>query len=256
MGDPNHLLYKGPGASNTVSEVLARIRVVNFSSGDPARGGIAVNVSTNVPSHLTDWTGINLNIRNNSEGTPASTIHYKLLDDLRGWGPQTTFGWTNEVWNWMRLRVQSKMDGTNTVFAKVWAADTVTPEPADWQVKWADSALPTPEHGGFPGITGCSAGGVGQFEVSYILIKSANLPSIKVNFAPTAPVALNTPVFTDITGTTNHTSVSVNWFGGGKLQSSAGLDGTWLDITNTLPPLVVPLTGTKAVPENFYRIKK
>ena len=254
-GDPNHLLYMGAGASNMVSEVLARIRVVNFSSGDPARGGIAVNVSSNTTSKPNQWIGMNLNIRNNSEGTPASTVHFKILDDLRGWGPQTTFGWTNNVWYWMRLRQESKMDGTNSVFAKVWAANTITPEPADWQIKWADASLPAPQHGGFPGITGCSAGGVGQFEVSYILIKSASLPSIKVDFTPTAPAKLNVPVFTGVTGSSDGKSVSVNWFGGGTLQSNAALSGSWLDITNTLPPLVVPLTGA-AGQQNFYRIKK
>ena len=255
-GDPNHILYMGPGASNTVNEVLARVRVVNFSSGDPARGGVAVNVSTNVPSHLADWTGMNLNIRNTSEGTPASTVHFKLLDDLRGWGPQTTFAWTNNVWYWMRLKQQAKMDGTNSVFAKVWAADGTTAEPADWQVKWADSALPTPQHGGWAGITGCSGGGVGQLEVDYVLIKSAGLPSIKVNFAPTAPAA-TVPFFTGVVATTNSTSVSVNWFGGGKLQTAPAVTGAWLDVTNTLPPLVVPLTGAKAAgPQNFYRLKQ
>jgi hypothetical protein len=146
------------------------------------------------------------------------------------------------------------MDGTNTVFAKIWAADTVTAEPSDWQIKWADASLPSPQHGGWPGITGCSGGGVGQFEVSYVLIKSANLPSIKVNFTPTAPAALNPPVFTDITSNTNKTTVSITWFGGGKLQSSPALvTGTWLDITNTLPPLVVT---NAASPQMFYRVKK
>jgi len=236
--------------------VLARVRVVNFSSGDPARGGVAVNVSTNVPSHLADWTGMNLNIRNTSEGTPASTVHFKLLDDLRGWGPQTTFAWTNNVWYWMRLKQQAKMDGTNSVFAKVWAADGTTAEPADWQVKWADSALPTPQHGGWAGITGCSGGGVGQLEVDYVLIKSAGLPSIKVDFASAAPGPI-APMFTGIVAATNNTSVTINWFGGGKLQTAPAATGAWLDVTNTLPPLVVPLTGAKAAgPENFYRLKQ
>src|SRR6187549_3604819 len=40
-GDPNHLLYAAPGYNNSVQEVLARIRVLNFGNGDPSRGGIA-----------------------------------------------------------------------------------------------------------------------------------------------------------------------------------------------------------------------
>lgn len=253
-GDPNHLLYMGAGASNTVSEVLARVRMLNFSSGDAPRGGIAVNVSSNVTDHLGVWTGINLNFRNHTDTGTTTTRHFRILDDLRAWGTQSTFAWTNQVWYWMRLKVQTKMDGSNTTFAKVWAADTLTPEPADWQLKWADSAMPA-QHGGFPGITGCSNDGVGQFEVSYILIKSANLPSITVNFAATPPAALNKPFFTGITRTASN--VSINWFGSGTVQSTAALPGTWQDITNTLPPLVVPLTGTSAAgPQNFYRVKQ
>jgi hypothetical protein len=252
-GDPNHLLYMGSGASNTVNEVLARIRVVNFSSGDPARGGIAVNVSSNVTSHLGTWTGINLNYRNTSEGTPATVVHLKLLDDLRQWGPQTTFAWTNNVWYWMRLRQEAKMDGTNSVFAKVWAADGATAEPSDWQLKWADSSLSTPQHGGFAGITGCSGDGTGQLEVDYVLIKSPSLPSIKVAFDATAPSAATVPIFTGITGAANGTAVTVNWFGKSTLQSSTSLNGTWTDHTN-LPPW--KLTGTNLVPQNFFRLKQ
>ena len=255
-GDPNHLLYMGSGASNTVHEVLARIRVVNFSSGDPARGGLAVNVSTNVASHLTDWIGVNLNIRNSSEGTPASTVHFKLLDDLRGWGPQTTFAWTNNVWYWMRLRMDPKMDGTNTAFAKIWVADNATPEPADWQVTWKDTDMPSPKHGGYAGITGCSGGGVGQFEVDYVLIKSAGLPSIKVDFSSSAP-GPTAPMFTGVSNASATSTVSINWFGGGKLQTAPAVTGAWQDITNSLPPYKVITTGAKSAGSvNFYRLTK
>src|SRR6185503_14859908 len=43
-GDPNHLLYEAAGYNPSVQEVLARIRVVNFGSGDFPRGGIATVV--------------------------------------------------------------------------------------------------------------------------------------------------------------------------------------------------------------------
>src|SRR5271165_1610733 len=36
-GDPNHLLYELPGYDDTVQEVLARIRVLNFASSDGCR---------------------------------------------------------------------------------------------------------------------------------------------------------------------------------------------------------------------------
>ncbi len=183
-GDPNHLIYVGPGGSNTTQEVLARLRVINFGTGDPSRGGIATCVITNVPGHtpVTDWMGLNLNLRNNSEGTPATYLHFRMLDDLRAWGPQTSYGWTKNTWYWLRLRTDpSKPDGTNIVFAKTWLADGQTPEQPGWDIAW--SSPPTPLHGGYAGITGTSAGGLSEFEVSYVLIKCASLPKITVNFS-------------------------------------------------------------------------
>ena len=40
-GDPNHLLYELGGYNSSVQEGLARIRVTNFGSGDPARAGLS-----------------------------------------------------------------------------------------------------------------------------------------------------------------------------------------------------------------------
>src|SRR5262245_17027621 len=36
-GDPNHLLYELPAYDNTVQEVLVRVRVLSFGSGDLVR---------------------------------------------------------------------------------------------------------------------------------------------------------------------------------------------------------------------------
>ena len=183
-GDPNHLIYVGPGGSNTTQEVLARVRVISFGSGDPSRGGIATCVSTGATGHATQWIGYNLNLRNNSEnfnGGPSTSVHFKMLDDLRSWGPQTSYGWNLNTWYWMRLRTDpSKSGSTNNVFAKTWLADGLTPEPAGWDIEWNDTQ--TPFHGGWAGITGTSGGGLSEFEVSYILIKCATLPPISVNF--------------------------------------------------------------------------
>ena len=44
-GDPNHLLCELPGYDNTVQEVLARIRVLDFGSGRRVPGGVAVAVN-------------------------------------------------------------------------------------------------------------------------------------------------------------------------------------------------------------------
>ena len=106
-------------------------------------------------------------------------------------------------------------------------------------------------------MTGCSADGLGQYEVSYVLIKSASLPSIKVNFAPAAPTAISLPYFTSIMAATNQSSVAISWFGAGKLQSAAAVTGPWQTVTNAIPPLTVPLTGAKAAgPMEFYRLQQ
>src|SRR5262249_54073575 len=75
-GDPNHLLYELPGYNNTFQEVLARIRVTNFGTGDPARGGIGVGVdpstSQGINFHFRDFSELNLTGR-----------HTAFLDDAR-----------------------------------------------------------------------------------------------------------------------------------------------------------------------------
>jgi hypothetical protein len=56
-GDPNHLLYELPGYNDTVQEVLARIRVTHFGTGDPSRMGVSAVVDPNTSQ------GINLLFR-------------------------------------------------------------------------------------------------------------------------------------------------------------------------------------------------
>ena len=256
-GDPNHLVYVGAGGSNTVEEVLARIRVVGFATGDPSRAGIGVGVSTN---KSTASQGLNLHFRDNAQDNVPGR-QFKMLDDGRAWGPpglrtnipgQTGLGWSNDTWYWLRLRLDPKADGTNTAYGKVWVADGTTAEPDAWQLIWKDSAVPKPLRTGFAGITGSSIGGVGQFEVDYILIKSAGLPGIKVDFAPTGAATKTPPSFTSVAQV--KTSVVLDWFGGGTLQYADQILGPWTTATNALPPLTVPLTGAKAVgPQRFYR---
>ena len=255
-GDPNHLLYMAPGASNSVQEVLARIRAVAFGTGDGPRGGIGVGVQTNTADLS---RGINLHFRDSTQDNVPGR-QFKLLDDARAWGPpglrtnippQTTPGWTNNVWYWLRLRLDPKADGVNDVFGKVWVADGVTPEPADWQLKWPDSSIPKPLRTGFAGITGSSIDGFAQTEVDYVLIKSAGLPSIKVNFEPQGP-ASNPPEFTSITHKPGATSLTFEWFGPGTLQSADTIDGPWTDVAGATSPRTVTIGTTT---QKFYRLR-
>ena len=109
-----------------------------FQQGDAYRGGIGVAIGTNSQ-------GLNLLFRDETNHSPVR--HFSLLDDGRAWSPtHMTNNWQNDTWYWLRLRQAPKMDGINTLFGKVWPADWITAEPADWQIKWADADLPAP-HG-------------------------------------------------------------------------------------------------------------
>jgi len=255
QGDPNHLLYMAPGYSNDVQEVLARIRIVAFQQSDACRGGIGVCVGnnvTNVTGWPTNFTGMNLHFRDN---TSESTVrHMKLLDDLRAWGPTVfTNAWQNNTWYWVRLRQQAKMDGTNSVFAKVWVADWATPEPTNWQMVWADSALKTPEHKGFAGLSAPSNGADAQLEVSYVLIKAAGLPNIQPTAAATTP-AMQAPFFFNpaVTLAVSNSAVNVNWFGAASLVAAPTLAGPWTNVVSTTNSYVTPKANFK--PAEFYRL--
>jgi len=247
QSDPNHLVYAAPGYSNDVLEVLARMRIVAFQQNDACRGGIGVGIGTN--SH-----GMNFNFRDNTGEAPVR--HMRMLDDLRAWGPtMLTNAWTNNTWYWLRLRQDPKMDGVNSVFAKIWAADWVTPEPAKWQLLWPDSGLTqTPKYlGGFAGLTAASGGGLAQSEVSYVLIKAAGLPNIQVSVAATAP-AMQAPFFLNPGITYAGTNVTVSWFGPASLVASPDVTGPWTSAptVSTTNSYVTP--KSKLGPSEFYRL--
>jgi hypothetical protein len=260
VGDPNHLLYVVPGYSNDVQEVLARIRVVGFqTNNDGPRGGIAVGVTTNSanPSR-----GIDLHFRDfakDSNDNNQSQRKFKLLYDGTSWGPQgleingVEVGWTNNVWYWMRLRQDPGVSGTNDVFAKVWASDGVTPEPADWQMVWGYVPAHPPLSTGLAGIAGASNDGFGQTEVNYILIKAAGLPSITASFGVFGPPP-NPPVFTGLTHTNN--TVTVDWFGGNFLESAGNVLGPWSVVPYPTNAPYSPFTVTGPTGQNFFRIQR
>ncbi len=173
-GDPNHLLYEAAGYDNSVQEVLARIRITNFGSGDPPRAGLATATASATSR------GMNLMFRD--EPNPGQR-HVEFLDDARAWGTEFGFAWQNNTWYWLRLRHEpnaASQGGANDVFGKIWRADGSEPEPAAWQTSFdytpARSALT-----GFAGIAATSSGGTAEFDVDYVLIKAAGLPAIVVS---------------------------------------------------------------------------
>ncbi len=85
-GDPNHLLWAGTGYDYTVQEVLARMRVTAFGTGDPARAGVGVAVDPGSSQ------GLNYHFRDYS-GEGQTGRHTSFLDDLRAWGPGNGFAW-------------------------------------------------------------------------------------------------------------------------------------------------------------------
>src|ERR1043166_2692495 len=172
-GDPNHLLYAVAGYDNTTQEVLARIRVTNFGTGDPSRGGLAVGVDP------ASSQGINLHLRDVTE-LALSGRHVAFLDDARLWGPGYSITWQNNVWYWMRLRQEpnaASQGGVNDLFAKIWLADGATAEPSSWQLI-TDYIPSRSTRTGYAGIAASSIGGISEFDVDYVLIKAAGLPSI------------------------------------------------------------------------------
>lgn len=171
-GDPNHLIYNGATYNNSNQEVLLRVRIINFGTGDPPRGGAAVCVDPGA----NPIGGIGYHFRDNSGRGLA------FLDDKRAWGPSQSFSWQNNVWYWMRLKQEpnaASEGGSYDVFGKIWLADGSEPEPSFWQLKW--DYIPTrTARTGHAGVVAGSSGGISEFEVDYILIKASGLPQITV----------------------------------------------------------------------------
>jgi hypothetical protein len=184
-GDPNHLLYELGGYNNSVQEVLARIRVNNFGTGDQPRGGL----SAGVDPAAAPAGGIDLHFRDENLGR-----HVEFLDDLRAWGTEFQFAWLNNTWYWLRLRHEpnaASQGGVNDVFGKIWLGDGSQAEPAAWQMTYDYTPTRTARTG-FAGLAAGSSGGTAEFDVDYVLIKAAGLPNIVVapNTFVQTPVAI------------------------------------------------------------------
>lgn len=244
MGDPNHLLYAAPGYNDATQEVLAHIRIKAFGQGDGPRGGIGVGVNAD------NSQGIELHFRNsdfNETGT-----RFRLLDDLRAWGPAIQTKWTTNAWFWLRLRQTSSSTAAGTnIHAKVWLADGSVPEPANWQAGWSRAGRT-----GLAGITGSSGGGAEEFDVDYVLIKAAGLPSIKV--AP-APFALVGPRPEPEPGASRFTRLAkladnrlvLEWTGSGVFEEADNIAGPWTAVAGAASPRTITASGTR----KFYRLR-
>src|SRR6185436_14500973 len=185
IGDPNHLLYELGGYNNSVQEVLARIRVTNFGSGDAPRAGISAAADTGTSQ------GINLMFRD--EPNPGQR-HFEFLDDTRAWGTEFAFAWQNNTWYWLRLRHEpnaASQGGVNDVFGKIWLADGSQAEPAAWQMAY-DYTPTRSARTGFAGLAATSTGGTAEVDVDYVLIKASGLPNIVIapNSFVQTPVAI------------------------------------------------------------------
>ena len=172
-GNPNHLVYAVPGYHPTQQEVLARIRINRFDGGYFSRAGIGLGVSPDTSQ------GINLLFVDFEPGNAFAFgilgRQFKLLDDVRAWGPPgLAIQWATNTWYWLRLRQTEKSPGAPTTRGKVWRADGSEPEPADWSLTW-DRDVRT----GYAGILGGS-GSLADFDVDYFLLKAEGLPQIKV----------------------------------------------------------------------------
>ncbi len=180
-GDPNHLLLQIAGYDATTQEVLARVRMLDFGSGDSPRAGLGVGIDPGSSQ------GVNYLFRNNnSEGQQG--YHLAFLDDLQAWGPGQSFAWQTSVWYWMRLRQElNASGGSYDVFGKIWPDDGLTAEPATWQLNW-DYVPNYSTRSGYAGITASSSSGTIDYEVDYVLIKAAGLPSVFVAPSSATPI--------------------------------------------------------------------
>jgi hypothetical protein len=104
-------------------------------------------------------------------------------------------------------------------------------------------------HTGWAGITGCSANGLSQYEVDYVLIKSSGLPIIQVDF-DVAPVGPIPPVFHSIEESAG--DVYVNWFGGALETATEEAMGPYSLVTSNTPYM----TPAKTTGMGFYRVRQ
>jgi hypothetical protein len=201
--DPSKIMYTGASYDGVTQNVLAMIKVTSTSGTNDSRVGVST-------SNTTAGQGMNLMFR----GAPSFS-NVAFLNDFIAHGPQNTFTWQQDVLYWMRtLHAPNKTGGTdpafngvNDCFGKVWPADGTTPEPTNYQFSWASND----SRSGFAGLQTGATYGNATFDVGYVLIQAAGLPSINVG-----PVVPPTPPEAPINLVANY-------------QSGSGVTLTWED---------------------------
>jgi len=118
-GDPNKLIITALGNVDTDIDMLVKINVTSFVSGDLSRMGLSCCMDTD-PSRGSGYCGLFHDDRDSLE----------LLNDLRSWGTGGAYGWSLSTWYYMRFRVIDPVNKLGKV--KVWQVGTT--EPNTWTV--------------------------------------------------------------------------------------------------------------------------
>jgi hypothetical protein len=118
-GDPNKLVITGLGNVSADIDMLVKIDVISFAGGDLSRMGLSCCMDTD-PSRGSGYCGL----------FHQDTNSLDLLNDLRSWGTQGTYGWSLNTWYYMRFRVINPASKLGKV--KVWQVGTT--EPNTWTV--------------------------------------------------------------------------------------------------------------------------
>jgi len=118
-GDPNKLIITALGNVDTDIDMLVKINVTSFVSGDLSRMGLSCCMDTD-PSRGSGYCGLFHDDRDSLE----------LLNDLRSWGTGGAYGWSLSTWYYMRFMVIDPVNKLGKL--KVWQVGTT--EPNTWTV--------------------------------------------------------------------------------------------------------------------------
>ena len=118
-GDPNKLIITGLGDVNVAVDMLVKINVDSFNTGDESRMGLSCCMDE--PSSR--GSGYCALLHSDTSGPD-------LLNDLRSWGTSGTYSWSLDTWYYMRFRVTDPEGRLGQT--KVWSVGNT--EPSSWTV--------------------------------------------------------------------------------------------------------------------------